>query len=198
MESKIEQLISELEEYVESCKPKLWSSSEIIVNREEIDDLLHELRRKIPEEIAMHRKIINNKEAILSDARSKAQALIDEATAHKNEMISEHEVIRQAYEQANGIVNLAVKQAQDILDKATMEANELRTQASRYMEERLVDLEAVIRSAIQSSNTNYGKLMGSLEQHHNLIESNIRALHPDEYLGDASTGANGDGKLDVM
>lgn len=196
MDSKIEQLISELEDYIESCKPKLWSSSEIIVSKDQIDDYLHELRRKIPEEIAWHRKIISNKEAILNDARSKAQALIDEATAHKNEMISEHEVIRQAYEQANGIVNLAVSQAQEILDKATMEANELRTQAARYMEDRLVELEAVIRSAIQSSSTNYGKLMGSLEQHHNLIESNIRALHPDDYLEENS--GRGDGKLDVM
>lgn len=198
MESRIEQLISELEDYIEGCKKKLWSSSEVVVNREEIDDLLHELRRRIPEEIAWHRKIISNKEAILEDARKKAQALIDEATAHKNEMISEHEVIRQAYEQANGIVNLAVTQAQEILDKATMEANELRTQAARYMEERLAELEAVIRSAIQSSNANYGKLMGSLEQHHNLITSNIKALHPDDYLEDDPSGSRGDGKLDVM
>lgn len=198
MESRIEQLIGELEDYIEGCKKKLWSSSEVVVNREEIDDLLHDLRRCIPEEIARHRKIISNKEAILEDARRKAQALIDEATAHKNEMISEHEVIRQAYEQANGIVNLAVSQAQEILDKATMEANELRTQAARYMEERLVELEAVIRSAIQSSNANYGKLMGSLEQHHNLITSNINALHPEEYLEDGSAGSRGDGRLDVM
>lgn len=197
MDSKIEQLINELEEYIESCKPKLWSNSEIIVNKDQIDEYLHELRRKIPEEIAWHRKIISNKEAILNDARSKAQALIDEATTHKNEMISEHEVIRQAYEQANGIVNLAVSQAQETLDKATREANELRTQAARYMEEQLVNLEAVIRSSIQSANANYGKLMGSLEQHHNLIESNIRDLHPEAYLED-NEGTRGDNKLDVM
>ncbi len=104
MSSRIEQLIDELEEYIESCKPKFMSSSEIIVNKEEIDELLRDLRMKTPDEIRRYQKIISNKEAILNDARAKAQALIDEATVHTNELISEHEIMQQAYEQANGIV----------------------------------------------------------------------------------------------
>ena len=51
MSSKIEQLIDELEEYVGSCKPKFMSSSEIIVNKDEIDEIILELRRKTPDEI---------------------------------------------------------------------------------------------------------------------------------------------------
>ena len=116
MESRIEQLIGDLEEYIESCKPKFMSSTEIIVNKDEIDDRLHDLRRKIPEEITWHRKIINNRDAILADAQNKAKALIEEATVHTNELVSEHEIMRQAYERANGIVDTAANQAQEILD----------------------------------------------------------------------------------
>ncbi len=145
MSSRIEQLIDELEEYIESCKPKFMSNSEIIVNKEEIDELLRELRMRTPEEIKRYQKIISNKEAILNDARAKAQALIDEATVHTNELISEHEIMQQAYAQANGIVATAANQAREILDKATMEANELRTQASQYMESRLVELDSIRR-----------------------------------------------------
>lgn len=200
MESKIEQLIDELEEYIDSCKPRFMSNAEIVVNKDDIADLLHELRRKIPEEIAWHRKIISNKDAILADARSKAKSLIDEATVHTNELISEHEIMRQAYERANGIVDTAANQAQEILDKATLEANDLRMQASKYIEDRLAELEAIIRSALQTSNANYGKLMDSLEQHHSIIESNIRSLHPvEEYLEETPPEANADGgKLNVM
>ncbi len=182
MSSRIEQLIDELEEYIESCKPKFMSNSEIIVNKEEIDELLRELRMRTPEEIKRYQKIISNKEAILNDARAKAQALIDEATVHTNELISEHEIMQQAYAQANGIVATAAKQAQEILDKATMEANELRMQASQYTEDRLAELESIVLSAIQSSSTNYDKLLGSLGQYRDLIQSNIRALHPSEEL----------------
>lgn len=195
MSSRIEQLIDELEEYIESCKPKFMSSSEIIVNKEEIDDLLRELRMKTPDEIRRYQKIISNKEAILNDARAKAQALIDEATVHTNELISEHEIMQQAYAQANGIVATAARQAQEILDKATMEANELRMQASRYTEEKLGELESIVLSAIQSSSTNYDKLLGSLGQYRDVIQANIKDLHPAEDDPDSHSDAD---SLDVL
>ena len=198
MSSRIEQLIDELEEYIESCKPKFMSNSEIIVNKEEIDELLRELRMRTPEEIKRYQKIISNKEAILNDARAKAQALIDEATVHTNELISEHEIMQQAYAQANGIVATAANQAREILDKATMEANELRTQASQYMESRLVELDSITSSAIQSTNADYERLLGSLGQYRDLIQSNLRSLHPVEHLDLHLDDQEDDDKLDVM
>ena len=132
MSSRIEQLIDDLEEYIESCKPKFMSNSEIIVNKEEIDELIRDLRMKTPDEIKRYQKIISNKEAILNDAREKAEKLINEATVHTNELISEHEIMQQAYAQANEVVAQAAQQAQEILDKATIEANNLRMQAAQY------------------------------------------------------------------
>lgn len=198
MSSRIEQLIDELEEYIESCKPKFMSNSEIIVNKDEIDELLRELRMRTPEEIKRYQKIISNKEAILNDARAKAQTLIDEATVHTNELISEHEIMQQAYAQANGIIATAARQAQEILDKATMEANELRMQASMYTEDRLTELDSIVSSAIQSTTTDYERLIGSLGQYRDLIQSNLRALHPTENLEMHLDDPEEDDKLDVL
>lgn len=200
MSSRIEQLIDELEEYVESCKPKFMSNSEIIVNKDEIDELLRELRMKTPDEIKRYQKIISNKEAILNDAREKAEKLINDATVHTNELISEHEIMQQAYAQANVVVSMASQQAQEILDKATIEANELRMYAAQYTEDRLADLENIIVSAINASNANYQNLLGSLNQYKDLIQSNRQALHPTEEefedlgIGEAGSGEN----LDVI
>ena len=115
MSSKIEQLIDEIEEYIAICKYKTLSNTHIIVNKDEIDELLRELKMKTPDEIKRYQKIISNKEAILNDARDKAAALIKEATDQTNELINEHEIMLQAYEQANEVVTLASAQAQDIL-----------------------------------------------------------------------------------
>ncbi len=200
MSSRIEQLIDELEEYIDNCKPKFMSNSEIIVNKEEIDELLRELRMKTPDEIKRYQKIISNKEAILNDARAKAEALINEATIQTNELISEHEIMQQAYAQANIVVTQAAQQAQEILDKATIEANDLRMQAAQYTEDRLAELESVIVSAIQASDANYSSLLGSLNQYRDLIQSNRRALHPvEEDLESISLEDTGDeGGLDVI
>ena len=90
MSSRIEQIIDELEEYIESCKPKFMSNSEIIVNKDEIDELIRELRMKTPDEIKRYQKIISNKEAILNDAllhcilKIPPSAQIGETFAQKN------------------------------------------------------------------------------------------------------------------
>ena len=47
MTSRIEQIISEIEEYVDSCKFQPLSNTKIIVNKEELEELLTELRRKV-------------------------------------------------------------------------------------------------------------------------------------------------------
>ena len=76
MSSRIEQIIEEIEEYVDSCKYQPLSTTKIVVNKEEIEELLRELRLKTPDEIKRYQKIISNKDAILEDAQTKADALI--------------------------------------------------------------------------------------------------------------------------
>ena len=113
MSSRIEQLIDEIEEHIDNCKYQPLSNSKIIVNKDEIDDLLRELRQKTPEEIKRYQKIISNKEAILNDAREKAQALINEATEHTTELINEHEIMQRAYAEANSIIEQAGRKFDD-------------------------------------------------------------------------------------
>ena len=51
MSSRIEQIIEEIEEYIDSCKFQPLSTSKIIVNKDQMDELLRELRMKTPDEI---------------------------------------------------------------------------------------------------------------------------------------------------
>ena len=101
MSSRIEQIIEEIEEYVESCKYQPLSTTKIVVNKEELEELLRELRLKTPDEIKRYQKIISNKDAILADAQNKADAIIAEAQAKAREMVEQSEVMQSAYAQAN-------------------------------------------------------------------------------------------------
>lgn len=120
MSSRIEQIIEEIEEYIDSCKFQPLSTTKIIVNKDQMDELLRELRMKTPDEIKRYQKIIANKDAILADAQAKADGMIQEAQIQTNELVSEHEIMQQAYAQANEIVTAATAQAQQILDNAQM------------------------------------------------------------------------------
>ena len=108
MSSRIEQIIEEIEEYVESCKYQPLSTTKIVVNKEELEELLRELRLKTPDEIKRYQKIISNKDAILADAQNKADAIIAEAQAKAREMVEQSEVMQTAYAQANETVNLSL------------------------------------------------------------------------------------------
>lgn len=139
MSSRMEQIIEEIEEYIEGCKYQPLSSTKIIVNKDELEELLTELRMKTPEEIKRYQKIISNKEAILADAQAKADAIIAQAEVQTSELVSEHQIMQQAYAQANEVVMIATKQAQEILDNATTDANNIRYRRhsvyGRYAEE---------------------------------------------------------------
>ena len=154
--------------------------------KEELEELLRELRMKTPDEIKRYQKIINNKEAILNDAREKAEALINEATAHTTELVSEHEIMQQAYAQANEVVNMATQQAQEILDNATVEANSVKASAIQYTDDILANLEQIIENGINIANEHYGRLIDDLNGCLNVVQANRMELRPDEIDDTAS------------
>lgn len=180
MSSRIEQIIDEIEEYIDSCKPQPFSASKIIVNRDELDDLLAELRRKTPDEIKRYQKIISNKEAILADAQAKADAIIAEAQVHTSELVSEHQIMQQAYAQANEVVLVATNQAQEILDNATNDANNIRMSAIQYTDDILKNLEEIIGHAMETTQARTDNLMKSLQSCYDLVNTNRNELRPEE------------------
>lgn len=189
MSSRIEQLIDEIETYIDSCKYQTLSNTKILVNKEEIDELIRELRMKTPDEIKRYQKIISNKEAILNDARAKAEALINEATIHTNELINEHEIMQQAYAQANEVVTMATRQAQEILDSATMEANNMRMAAMQYTDDILANVDQLINQTMKTTRDHYDSFMGGLSNYSDVVNANRVELNPpeaDAYIEDGT------------
>lgn len=180
MSSKIEQVIDEIEEFIEGCKYVPFSSSNISVDKEEIEELIAELRSKTPEEIRRYQKIISNKEAILADAQQKADQIIAQAQIQTNELVSEHQIMQQAYAQANEVVMIATKQAQEILDNATNEANSIRLYAMSYTDEKLKGIEDVLINSIDTTKARAENLLSSLQGYLDIVSANRAELFPAE------------------
>ncbi|MFI3170960.1 MAG: ATPase [Eubacteriales bacterium] len=184
MSSRIEQIIEEIEDYIDSCKFQPLSQTKIIVNKDQMDELLRELRMKTPDEIKRYQKIIANRDAILADAQSKADTLLEETEIHTNELISEHEIMQQAYAQANEIVMAATEQAQTILDSATADANSIRLGAMHYTNDIMANAENIIAHTLDSYTTKYDGLVGSLQECYDIVRRNRAEL-------DIPDGSNG-------
>ena len=174
--SRIEQLIGEIEEYIDGCKFQPLSNTKILVNKEELEELLVELRLRIPDEIKQYQKIISNKDAILADAQSKADAIIADAKTQAQQMVTESEVMQQAYAQANEIVTAATAQAQQILDNATNDANQIRVGAIHYTDDLLSQAESAIGRTLDTYTSKYDSLVNSLQECYDMVRNNRAEL----------------------
>lgn len=181
MTSRIEQIIEEIEEYIDSCNYQPLSKKNIVVNKEEMEELLRELRMKTPEEIKRYQKILANKEAILADAQAKADAIVQQANFQLTEMISEQEIMKQAYAQANAVVEAATVQAQEILNNAAADANEIRMGAMQYTDSMLANMQSIIQNTMESYNSRYASLINSLNGYYEMISDNRAELAPSIY-----------------
>ena len=181
MTSRIEQIIEEIEEYIDGCSYQPLSKKNIIVNKEEIEELLRELRMKTPEEIKRYQKMLANKDAILADAKAKAEAILQQANIQINELVSEQEIMKQAYEQANAVVEAATLQAQEILNSAAADANEIRMGAMQYTDSMLANMQSIIQNTMESYNSRYASLINSLNGYYEMISENRQELAPTIY-----------------
>ena len=154
--SRIEQLISEIEEYIDSCKFQALSNSKIIVNKEEMEELLVELRMRIPDEIKKYQKIISQQETILSDAQAQSESMLADAKKQSDSMIA------QATEQANTMVEQATEQANSMVAQADAQTNEMvndheimqraYAHANEVVEQANVQAQAIVDAAVNDAN----------------------------------------------
>ena len=176
--SKLEHIIDEIEDYIDTCKFQPLSKTAIICDRKFLDGKLRELRNLIPDELKKYQTIISNKDAILDDARQKAHTLINDATSRRNELIDEHEVMRQAFEQADEVVRVAAKQAEDLLTSAQMEANGMKEAAVVYTDKLLADVEHALQGSIDATNAHLSDLLDDLTHYSETVRANRAALEP--------------------
>lgn len=175
--SRIEQLISDIEAYIDNCKYQPFSNSKIIVDKDQLEDMLSELRLKTPDEIKKYQKILNNKDAIISDAKEQADAILNAAQVQTEELINEHEIMQRAYAQANQLIEQATAQAQQILDSATEDANNIRMGAVQYTDDMLEKLQYIISHSINDNKEKYNSLISGLENVLAVVNNNRNELN---------------------
>lgn len=176
--SKYEQILTEIEEFIDNCKRQKLSGVNIIVNKDQLEEYISELRMKTPEEIRKYQRIINNKEAIMNDAQSRAEDMLQQARAETSELISEHEIMQQAYVQAQNLVDDASEQAQQILDNAVNDANDIRMGAMQYTDDILENLQNIITHTMENVTMKYDAFMKSLNTSLDVVTANRNELYP--------------------
>lgn len=174
--NRIEQLIEDIYEFVESCKMQPLSQTKVIVPKDELYDLLDELRLRTPDEIKRYQKIIANRDAIIADAEEKAATIQTDAKEKAKSLINENEIMQQAYYQANEMVSNANAQAEAVLKSANEDADQIRAGALAYANEILSEVERVLVNAYDSARTKSEALVSSLKGNLDIVVQNKKEL----------------------
>ncbi|MBQ8800224.1 MAG: ATPase [Lachnospiraceae bacterium] len=174
---RIEQLIEEIFEFVESCKASAFSSNKVIVPKEELYDLLDELRLKVPEEIKRCQKMIANRDAIIADAEDKAAAIEQAARAQAQVMINENEITQQAYYQANEMVRQATEHAEAIVAQAEETAMQYREGSIGYANNTLGHVEQLLASQYETIKVYTDNMLDTLRHSLEVVVSDRREMN---------------------
>lgn len=175
-ESRIEQKIEDIYGFVESCKMQSFSSTKVIVPKNDLYDLLDDLRRDAPEEIKRYRKMLSQRDAILEDAEKKAADILADAQEQYSALVEEHNIMQEAYQQGEITVANANEEAERIIANARKQADEMGSGAIYYTTDMMDMAEKVIAKAYESTLNNSKALETALSGYLEIIRKNKAEL----------------------
>src|SRR3954452_14832866 len=107
-------LIDKLDDLVHNAKA-VPLTDQVRIDREEIYDILDQMRATVPEEINQARWIVKERQEMLAEAKREAERGSREARDQQERLINQQEVIR-----------LAEREAEDIIEEARAREREIR------------------------------------------------------------------------
>ena len=99
-------LLEELEDILENCKTVPFSGKSV-VDKEEILEIIKEIRLKLPDELKQAKWIKEERQRILVEAQKEADDIVKEAENRIISMINENEITKKAYEKKAEIIETA-------------------------------------------------------------------------------------------
>jgi cell division septum initiation protein DivIVA len=144
--------LQQLEDLVRDAKSMPLSSSALL-NREEVLELLAEMRESLPEEIKQARWVVKDREDLLAKARHEAEALVEAAHQEQLRMARTEEVVARAHQEAERIQH-----------EADGDARKVRLEAEDYVDAKLAQFEIVLRKLQEETQASARQLARTLDQ----------------------------------
>jgi cell division septum initiation protein DivIVA len=141
-------LIEKLDDVIHDARG-MPLSGDVRVNKEEMYDLLDQMRATIPEEIKQARWIVKERQEMLAEAKREAERIVKEAKDQQAQLVSAEEVVKQAE-----------RLAEDIVEEARAREREIRLGAEDYADEILSTLEVNLQKFIGAVQRGRDKLQG--------------------------------------
>jgi F0F1-type ATP synthase membrane subunit b/b' len=144
-------LIDKLDDQIHTAKP-VPLTDQVRVDKEEVYDILDQMRATVPEEIKQARWIVKERQEMLAEAKREAERIIKESREEQARLVSNEEVVKQAE-----------RQAEEIIEDARAREREIRLGAEDYADEILNTLEINLQKFTTAVQRGRDRLQGREE-----------------------------------
>ena len=146
-EKDVQRLLDMLYGMVDEAKGAAFSSDKCVINRDEVLDLLDEIRGKLPLEMKKAQELIRARDEYVAAAKQEVEKMLRQAQLDAKTIVSESEILQQARQKGNAIIRRAEERSKELYHAANV-----------YTEDALRRTEEAIQMAlseVQESRTRF-------------------------------------------
>ncbi len=144
--------LAQLEQIVREAKSMPLSSS-VLISRDEVLEMLHEMQESLPEEIKQARWVVRDREELLAKARAEGDRIIEQAGEEQRRMAMKDAVAKRAEEE----VARLLQEAEDT-------TGDMRREAEDYVDGKLAQFEIALRKILEDAQGTARSLAKTLDQ----------------------------------
>ena len=140
MASSIDELVEMLYDMVSDAWALPLSGEKCILERDKALDLIEDIRANLPKDLENARRIVEDRNNILSEAKREAESIKRSAEERARHMVSEDEILITARQKANELITVAETRSRDICRAA-----------NEYVDDMLLRVEDVMNQALDET-----------------------------------------------
>jgi cell division septum initiation protein DivIVA len=128
-------------------------SSSVLISRDEVLEILHEMQESLPEEIKQARWVVKDREELLVKARAEGDRIIEQAHEDQRRMSMKDAVAKRAQEESARM-----------LQEAEDTTVGMRREAEDYVDAKLAAFEIALRKILEDAQATARSLAKTLDQ----------------------------------
>lgn len=153
-------LLEAIEDLLEESK-KIPFSNKCVVDKDEVLDIVKEIRLKLPDELKQAKWVKEERTRIIQEAKKEGEDIVKEAENRIIAMIDEHEITRKAYDEKQRIIESANEIAREMSEGTKEYADNILSEIEETiitLKENMATAQATIESAVSTIKNNRNEL----------------------------------------
>ena len=146
----IEEILELMDDMLDNAVNMPFSNKKSLIDVEKMRDLVDEIRLNMPREIKQAHDLVNDRKAILNNAKNEAAAIVARAEQRVQALVAQQEIVRQATAKANEINAAAQAQTKELRDMTNKYVDNMLTKVEELLSNDIIDVKKA-RNALKNT-----------------------------------------------